>query len=41
MMIAPAQIQDDVIVAAGAVVTKQQVLEKGKRYGGIPAKILK
>jgi len=36
-----AQIQDDVIVAAGAVVTKQQVLEKGKRYGGIPAKILK
>ena len=31
-------LQDDVILAAGAVVTQNQILEKGKTYGGIPAK---
>jgi hypothetical protein len=36
-----AEIQDNVIVAAGAVVTKQQVLKRGKRYGGVPAKEIK
>ena len=34
-------IQDDVTVAAGALVTKNQVLEKGKTYGGVPAKEIK
>jgi acetyltransferase-like isoleucine patch superfamily enzyme len=31
-------IEDNVVVAAGALVTKNQVLRKGKMYGGIPAK---
>ncbi|MEM4257864.1 MAG: DapH/DapD/GlmU-related protein [Candidatus Thermoplasmatota archaeon] len=33
-----AVIQDNVTVAAGAVVTQNQVLESGKMYGGVPAK---
>jgi len=33
-----AVLEDDVVVAAGALVTKGQVLKKGKTYGGIPAK---
>lgn len=33
-----AVLEDDVKLATGAVVTKGQVLEKGKMYGGIPAK---
>ncbi|MCK5459363.1 MAG: hypothetical protein KAI20_05685, partial [Thermoplasmatales archaeon] len=36
-----AVLEDDVTVAAGALVTKNQVLEKGKIYGGIPAKEIK
>ena len=32
--------EDDVIVAAGALVPKGQVLSKGKTYGGIPVKEL-
>jgi len=36
-----AVIQDDVTVAAGAVVTQRQVLQNGKSYAGIPAKDLK
>jgi len=31
-------LQDNVILATGAVVTQNQILEKGKTYGGIPAK---
>ncbi|MDH7507297.1 MAG: DapH/DapD/GlmU-related protein [Candidatus Thermoplasmatota archaeon] len=34
-------LEDDVKVAAGAVVTKSSVLKKGKMYGGIPAKEIK
>ena len=34
-------LEDDVKLAAGAVVTKSQVLEKGKMYGGVPAKEIK
>jgi len=34
-------LEDDVKLAAGAVVTKSQILEKGKMYGGIPAKEIK
>ena len=33
-----AVIKDHVVLAAGALVTKNQVLEKGKTYGGVPAK---
>jgi acetyltransferase-like isoleucine patch superfamily enzyme len=33
-------LEDDVVVAAGALVTKSQVLTKGKTYGGIPAREL-
>ena len=33
-------LEDDVVVAAGALVTKGQILTKGKIYGGIPAKEL-
>lgn len=33
-----AVLQDNVTLAAGALVTKNQILEKGKTYGGIPAK---
>lgn len=33
-----AVLEDDVVVAAGALVTKSQVLNSGKIYGGIPAK---
>lgn len=33
-----AVLEDDVIVAAGALVIQDQVLTKGKTYGGIPAK---
>jgi hypothetical protein len=36
-----AVLQDNVTLAAGAVVTKNQVLEKGKIYGGVPAKEIK
>lgn len=36
-----AVLEDDVKLAAGAVVTKSQILEKGKMYGGIPAKEIK
>jgi len=36
-----AVLEDDVRLAAGAVVTKSQILEKGKTYGGIPAKEIK
>ena len=36
-----AVLEDDVKLAAGAVVTKSQILEKGKIYGGIPAKEIK
>ena len=36
-----AVIEDDVKLAAGAVVTKSQILKKGKIYGGIPAKEIK
>ena len=32
-----AVIQDNVTVAAGALVTKNQILKKGKTYGGVPA----
>jgi hypothetical protein len=31
-------IEDNVTLAAGALVTKKQILKKGKIYGGIPAK---
>jgi len=34
-------LQDDVILATGAVVTQNQILRKGKIYGGIPAKEIK
>lgn len=34
-------LENDVILAAGAVVTQNQILKKGKIYGGIPAKELK
>lgn len=34
-------IEDDVKLAAGAVVTKGQILKKGKTYVGIPAKEIK
>jgi acetyltransferase-like isoleucine patch superfamily enzyme len=34
-------LEDDVKLAAGAVVTKSQILKKGKTYGGIPAKEIK
>ena len=34
-------LEDDVKLAAGAVVTKSQVLKKGKTYGGVPAKQIK
>jgi acetyltransferase-like isoleucine patch superfamily enzyme len=30
-------LEDDVILASGAVVIQDQILEKGKTYGGIPA----
>ena len=33
-----AVLEDDVVVAAGALVTKNQVLKKGKTYAGVPAK---
>jgi acetyltransferase-like isoleucine patch superfamily enzyme len=33
-------LEDDVVVAAGALVAKGQVLIKGKTYGGIPAREL-
>ena len=33
-----AVLEDDVKLATGAVVTKNQVLKKGKIYAGIPAK---
>ena len=33
--------EDDVIIAAGAVVTQDQVLKKGNIYAGIPAKSIK
>ena len=33
-----ATLQDNVVLAAGALVTQNQVLEKGKTYAGIPAK---
>jgi len=36
-----AVLEDDVIVAAGAVVIKDQVLKKGRTYGGVPAKEIK
>ena len=36
-----AVLEDDVKLAAGAVVTKSQILKKGKTYGGIPAKEIK
>ena len=36
-----AVVEDDVKIAAGAVVTKGQVLKKGNIYAGIPAKIIK
>jgi len=36
-----AVLEDDVELGAGAVVTKGQVLKKGKIYGGIPAKEIK
>jgi carbonic anhydrase/acetyltransferase-like protein (isoleucine patch superfamily) len=35
-----AVIEDDVKIATGAVVTKGQILKKGKMYGGIPAKTI-
>ena len=31
------RMEDGVVVAAGAVVTKKQVLKQGKMYGGVPA----
>ena len=31
-------LKDDVIVATGGVVTQNQILEKGKIYGGVPSK---
>ena len=34
-------LEDDVKLAAGAVVTKGQILKKGRVYGGIPAKEIK
>lgn len=36
-----AVLEDDVKLAAGAVVIKGQILKKGKMYGGIPAKEIK
>ena len=36
-----AVIEDDVKLAAGAVVKKGQILKKGKIYAGIPAKEIK
>lgn len=33
-----AVLEDDVVVAAGALVTKDQILLKGRIYGGVPAK---
>lgn len=36
-----AVLEDDVKLAAGAVVTRSQILKKGKTYGGIPAKEIK
>ncbi|MCK4347878.1 MAG: hypothetical protein KAW47_04600, partial [Thermoplasmatales archaeon] len=33
-----ATLQDNVVLAAGALVTQNQVLEEGKTYAGIPAK---
>lgn len=33
-------LEDDVTVAAGALVTKHQLLQKGKTYGGVPAREL-
>ena len=36
-----AVLEDDVIVAAGAVVIKDQVLKKGNIYAGVPAKEIK
>ena len=36
-----AVIEDDVSIAAGAVVAKGQVLKKDKIYGGVPAKEIK
>jgi acetyltransferase-like isoleucine patch superfamily enzyme len=33
-----ATLQDDVVLAAGALVKQNQVLEKGKTYAGVPAK---
>ncbi len=34
-------LEDNVILATGAVVTQNQILKKGKIYGGIPAKEIK
>jgi acetyltransferase-like isoleucine patch superfamily enzyme len=34
-------LEDDVVLATGAVVTQNQILKKGKTYGGIPAKEIK
>ena len=36
-----AHIEDDVTVAAGAVVTSNQVLKRNKVYAGIPAKVIR
>jgi acetyltransferase-like isoleucine patch superfamily enzyme len=36
-----AVLEDDAKLAAGAVVTRSQILEKGKTYGGVPAKEIK
>ncbi len=36
-----AVLEDDVKLAAGAVVTRSQILKKGKTYGGIPARKIK
>ena len=41
-IIMPGAILEDVVkLGAGAVVTKSQILEKGKTYGGVPAKEIK
>jgi acetyltransferase-like isoleucine patch superfamily enzyme len=34
-------LEDDTVLASGAVVIQDQILEKGKIYGGIPAKEIK
>ena len=35
------ELENDVILATGAVVTQNQILKKGKIYGGIPAREIK